>query len=83
MNDILDSYNRLLELGVAKEQARLLLPLNQYTEVYWTASFQAITNFIELRDEDTAQWEIRQYSIAMKEMVTEIYPETMSIWFSK
>ena len=37
-------YDELLELGVAKEQARILLPL------------QAIVNFIELRDEPTAQW---------------------------
>ena len=45
-------------MGVAKEQARVILPLSQYTEFYWTASFQAIVNFIELRDEPTAQWEI-------------------------
>ena len=30
-------YKELLELGVAKEQARTILPLSQYTEVYWTA----------------------------------------------
>lgn len=81
MQSIVDSYEKLLELGVAKEQARLILPLNQYTEVYWTASFQAIMNFIELRDEDTAQWEIRQYAIAMKKMMMELYPETTKIWF--
>ena len=47
-------YNRLInDLGVAKEQARVILPLSQYTEVYWTASFQAIMNFIELRNEKT------------------------------
>jgi thymidylate synthase (FAD) len=81
MKDITDSYEKLLSLGVAKEQARLILPLNQYTEVYWTASFQAVMNFIELRDEATAQWEIRQYAIAMKKMMMELYPETTKIWF--
>lgn len=81
MKSITDSYDKLLELGVAKEQARLILPLNQYTEVYWTASFQAVMNFIELRDEATAQWEIRQYAIAMKKMMMELYPETTKIWF--
>jgi len=81
MKTMVDSYNKLLELGVAKEQARILLPLNQYTEVYWTASFQAIMNFIDLRDEDTAQWEIRQYAVAIKEIMLEIYPETTGIWF--
>ncbi len=81
MRSILDSYNNLLELGVAKEQARLLLPLNQYTEVYWTASFQAIMNFIDLRDEATAQWEIQQYAKALKELMYGIYPETTKVWF--
>lgn len=81
MDLLLDSYNKLLELGVAKEQARIMLPLNQYTEVYWTASFQAIMNFLELRDEPNAQWEIRQYAKAMKEMMYDIYPETTKIWF--
>jgi thymidylate synthase (FAD) len=81
MNEILDSYQKLLDLGVAKEQARMLLPLNQYTEVYWTASFQAIMNFIDLRDEATAQWEIREYAIAMKDLMYKIYPETTAIWF--
>lgn len=75
------SYEKLLEAGVAKEQARMILPLNQYTEVYWTASFQAIMNFIELRDEATAQWEIREYALAMKELMFEIYPEITKIWF--
>lgn len=81
MTSITEHYEKLLSLGVAKEQARLILPLNQYTEVYWTASFQAIMNFIELRDESTAQWEIRQYAIALKELMLEIYPETVKIWF--
>ena len=73
-------YEKLLELGVAKEQARIVLPLSQYTEVYWTASFQAIVNFIELRDEPTAQWEIREYAIAMKKLLFVIYPATAKIW---
>lgn len=80
MERLITDYSRLLELGIAKEQARILLPLNQYTEIYWTASFQAIMNFIDLRDEPSAQWEIRQYAIAMKEMMYEIYPETTKIW---
>ena len=73
-------YEKLLELGVAKEQARIVMPLSQYTEVYWTASFQAIVNFIELRDEPTAQWEIREYAKSLKEQMFAIYPQTMQIW---
>ena len=66
--------------GVAKEQARILLPLSQYIEVYWTASFQAIVNFIELRDEPTAQYEIRQYAKAFKGLLGNLYPKTTEIW---
>jgi len=73
-------YEHLLNAGVAKEQARAILPLSQYTEVYWTASFQAIMNFIELRDESTAQWEIQQYAKIMKDMMFDIYPKTTKIW---
>ena len=73
-------YEKLLELGVAEEQARIMLPLSQYTEVYWTASFQAIVNFIELRDEPTSQWEIREYAKVLKEQMFALYPKTMQIW---
>lgn len=74
------SYKSLLDIGVSKEQARVLLPLAAYTEVYWTASFQAIMNFIELRDEPTAQWEIRQYAQTLKRIMFDIYPKTVNIW---
>ena len=73
-------YDTMVDAGMAKEQARVVLPLSQYTEVYWTASFQAIMNFIDLRDEKTAQWEIQQYAKCLKEIMYEIYPETVKIW---
>jgi len=73
-------YDKLLDLGVAKEQARSLLPLSCYTEFYWTASFQAICNFIELRDKLDAQWEIREYAKVLKKQMISIYPHTMQIW---
>ena len=73
-------YNDLLELGVGKEQARAILPLNQYTEVYWTASFQAVMNFIELRNEKTSQWEIQQYAKSMLDLMHESFPKTTEIW---
>ena len=81
LNTTKNMYERLIkDLGVAKEQARAILPLSQYTEVYWTASFQAIMNFIELRDEKTAQWEIQEYAKKLKILMLDIYPETTKIW---
>ena len=78
--DVERVYETMVDAGMAKEQARVVLPLSQYTEVYWTASFQAIMNFIELRDETTAQWEIQEYAKCLKEMMYDIYPETVKIW---
>ena len=80
MRQVNMAYHRMIKAGMAKEQARIVLPLSQYTEVYWTASFQAIMNFIELRDESTAQWEIQQYARVIKDLMLEIYPETTKIW---
>ena len=77
----LNMYERLVrDYGVAKEQARVILPLSQYTEVYWTASFQAIMNFIELRNEKTSQWEIQQYAKVMLELMKETFPKITEIW---
>jgi thymidylate synthase (FAD) len=75
-----DAYEGLLKLGVAKEQARAMLPLSQYTEVYWTASFQAIMNFIELRNEKTSQWEIQEYAKALLECMYDTFPKITEIW---
>jgi len=65
---------------VAKEQARSILPLSQYTQVWWTASFQSIMNFIELRGEKTAQVEIQEYARALKKIMLDVFPETTKLW---
>ena len=75
-----EQYKKLLDMGVGKEQARAILPLNQYTEVYWTASFQAIMNFIELRNEKTSQWEIQEYAKVLLDLMFDVYPETTKLW---
>ena len=79
-NMTLTAYKSMIESGMAKEQARCILPLTLYTEVYWTASFQSIMNFIELRDEKTSQIEIQEYAKAMKEAMLGTFPEITKIW---
>ena len=81
--EIHEAYQTLIELGIAKEQARIILPLNQYTEVIWTCSAQAILNFIQLRDEPFAQWEIREYALVFKKILQEKVPILSKIWFAK
>ena len=76
----IETYKELLDMGMAKEQARSILPLTVYTKVWWTASFQSIMNFIELRDEPTSQVEIQEYARALKEIMLDIFPETTELW---
>lgn len=83
MDATIKLYEELLADGVAREQARLVLPMNQYTEVIWTCSAQALLNFIWLRDEGTAQVEIQEYAKAMRTMIQERFPTLHDIWFSQ
>ena len=76
----IETYKELLDMGMAREQARSILPLTVYTKVWWTASFQSIMNFIELRDEATSQVEIQEYARAMKKIVLTLYPESSKLW---
>jgi thymidylate synthase (FAD) len=80
MRQVEMTYERMIDSGMAKEQARIVLPLSQYTQVWWTASFQSVMNFIELRDEPTAQVEIQEYARALKEIMLETFPETTKLW---
>ena len=73
-------YKELLKMGVGKEQARGVLPVSFYTEVIWTCSLQGVLNFISLRDHEHAQWEIREYAKAVRELVSHVAPHTMAAW---
>jgi len=55
----LDTYNKLIESGVKKEDARFVLPNGGTTELVVTGNFQAWLDFIKLRADKHAQWEIR------------------------
>ncbi len=67
-------YKELLTLGVCREQARCVLPVALYSEVYWTVSLQAVAHFIRLRTDSHAQWEIQQYAGAVRSVVEPLYP---------
>lgn len=67
-------YQERLEAGVAKEQARKDLPLSTYTRAYWKCDLHNIFNFLRLRMDSHAQYEIRMYANAMYEIVKQIVP---------
>lgn len=68
-------YERRIELGVAREQARKDLPLSTYTEAYWKVDLHNLLHFLALRMDSHAQWEIRQYAQTMGEqIVAQLFP---------
>jgi len=68
-------YSELL-LTTDKEVARLVLPVSTYTEWYWTINARSLMNFLKLRADSQAQYEIRQYAINIAKIFKEICPLT-------
>lgn len=76
------AYQRLLSLGVAREQARMVLPVSVYTKFVWKNDMHNTLHFIEQRTHATAQWEIRQYAEAMLGVLRAEFPLIISTWES-
>lgn len=79
-NDSYLLYQNLISKGVAREMARMVLPVNIYTEIYACWDLKNLLHFIALRDDSHAQWEIQQYGKAIKEILREIVPWTMEVY---
>ena len=75
----MQNYSALLNMGVCKEQARMVLPLNLYSECYWTASLQAVMHFLKLREGSHAQWEIQEYARSIREISQEHFPISLKL----
>lgn len=69
-----ETYVKLLNMGIAKEMARMCLPLSLYTEIHATMSLEAVSHFIKLRKDPHAQYEIRQYSNAIEQLFLQSFP---------
>ena len=70
------TYEKLLKEGVAKEMARMVLPVSQYTEFYWTINARSLLNFLKLRMDSHAQKEIREYANSIAKIFEEKMPWT-------
>jgi thymidylate synthase (FAD) len=70
------TYTSLVEAGVARELARLAIPVGAYTEFYWTVNARSLMNFVSLRAAETAQREIRRYADAVEAFFAERMPVT-------
>jgi thymidylate synthase (FAD) len=74
------AYEKAVSRGAAKEQARIILPLNTYTQWYWKCDAKNLLHFLALRCDSHAQEEIRVYADAMLELIRPIIPETVRAW---
>jgi thymidylate synthase (FAD) len=71
-----DAYKELLAAGAAREMARMVLPVAQYTQFHWTINARSLLNFLSLRADSHAQFEIRRYAEAIQEMFKAKMPWT-------
>ena len=74
------TYNYLLDQGVAKEVARTVLPVGMFSRFKVTMNLRSLLNFLSLRNHEHAQQEIRDYAVAVEELVTEQIPFIMECW---
>ena len=74
------SYEAMLQSGVAKEVARIVLPVGTYTEFYWTVNARSLMNFLSLRRHETAQFEIREFALVVEELFKSVMPWTAMAW---
>ncbi|MFO7850439.1 MAG: FAD-dependent thymidylate synthase [Spirochaetia bacterium] len=72
--DIYRGYERLLNLGLAREVARINLPLSLYTQWYWQMDLHNLFHFLKLRMHPHAQLEIRRYAEKIWELVKIVCP---------
>ena len=70
----------LILSGVSREQARMILPQNIYTRFYATVNLHNLLHFLELRNSEHSQYEIRLYAQAIEKLIEPIIPTTLKIW---
>jgi len=72
--NLYSEYEDLLDKDLARELARINLPLSNYTEWYWKIDLHNLLHFLRLRIDSHAQYEIREYGIIMAELVKQFVP---------
>jgi thymidylate synthase (FAD) len=73
-------YQTLLKRGVAKEMARMVMPVGIYTEIYMNVDLHNLMHFFYLRTEGHAQKEIRDFAWAMVQIAEHLFPWSMQLW---
>jgi thymidylate synthase (FAD) len=73
-------YESLLKAGVAREVARIVIPVSQYSRMRASANLRNWLAFCTLRMDPKAQWEIRQYANAVGALLAERFPRTWALF---
>lgn len=71
-----ENYEQMLDLGVAKELARNVLPQGMFTKFMMKLNARGLMNFLSLRNNERAMHEIRMYAQAIEEIFAEHLPLT-------
>jgi len=75
-----DAYAWLTANEVARELARIDLPLSTYTQWYWKIDLHNLLHFLSLRVDTHAQWEIQEYGRVMAGMLKRVAPLSYEAW---
>ena len=74
------SYKALLGEDLARELARITLPLTAYSSLYWKIDLHNLLHFLTLRTDSHAQKEIRDYADAILEIIRPLFPYAVEAW---
>lgn len=83
VEDAYQAYEKLLEAGVGREQARGVLPLCTYSEFIYTTNLHSLLHFIKLRTHTGAQHEIRAYAYGLLELALPHFPASIEAFKKK
>lgn len=75
-----DFYEKVLQSGVPKELARIHLPVGRYSRMRASANLRNWLQFLTLRMDSKAQWEIRQYANIVGSFIKELHPKTWNLF---
>jgi thymidylate synthase (FAD) len=74
------AYRWMLEADIAREIARIDLPVSTYTQWYWKIDLHNLLHFLRLRVDPRAQWEIQQFARVIAGMVKRVAPLSYEAW---
>lgn len=71
------NYQWAMDNGVAREQARMFVPINAYTTITWTLNVRSLLNVLALRNDSHAQEETRVFAEGMEQLAERVIPDTL------